>query len=186
MRRRMVFVTVVACVAVLYAAALRAQSFRSAPLAGTLTSLLDYASTYAFAASDPDEDGRFVAASYIPGGQLLVVSARHPSVDAIVQRIANGQYRDVYLDLQATPIRTGKFFVQDARANGLLHRTGGAVDIVYENGIRTIAFNGDPMAQGLTDAEYDAWFDTADRRYAHMLRALIDAFQAHNGPSDAG
>jgi hypothetical protein len=190
MRRRVVCVTVVAHVAVLEAvvphAVLHAQSFRSARLAWTLTSLLDYHAVYTFAAPDPDEPGRFVAASYIPGGQLLVLSARHPSVDAIVQRIANGRYRDVYLDLQATPTRTGKFFVQDARANGLLHRTEGAVDIVYENGAGTIAFNGDPEAQGLTAAEYDARFDRADQRYAHMLRVLIDSFQAHKRPPDAG
>ena len=186
MRCRVVFVTVVACLVVLSAAALKAQSFKSAPLARTFSSLLDYERVDAFAARDPDEAGGFVAVSYIPRGYFLVVRARHPSVDAIVQRIANGQYRDVYLDLQATPTRTGKFFVQDAQANGLLHRTEGAVDIVYEDGVRTIAFNGDPKAQGLTDAEYDARFDMADRRYAHMLRVLMEAFEAHKQSPHAG
>ena len=186
MRCRMLLVTAGACSAVLYAADLRAQSSTSAPLAATLTSLLDKAATSAFAASDPKAAGRFVAASYIPAGQLLVVSAHHPSVDAIAQRIADGQYRDVYLDLQATPTPMGKFFVQDTRANGLLHPTVGAVDIVYQDGVRTIAFNDDPLPQGLTDAEYDAQFGIADDRYTHMLRVLIDALQAHRRASDTG
>jgi hypothetical protein len=89
--------------------------------------------------------------------------------------------RDVYLDLQATPTPMGKFFVQDTRANGLLHPTVGAVDIVYQDGVRTIAFNDDPLPQGLTDAESHAQFRIADDRYTHMLRVLIDALQAHRG-----
>jgi hypothetical protein len=50
--------------------------------------------------------------------------------------------------------------------------------------MRTTAFNGDPDAQHLSDAEYDERFAAADARYAGMLRVLINAFQAQNPSSE--
>jgi hypothetical protein len=93
-----------------------------------------------------------VAALYIRGGQLLVISARHPSVEGLAYRIAKREYRDVYMDLHGTPAPEGKFFVQDARADGILSavKDSGAVDIVHEDGVRQTMFNGDTAAQRLT------------------------------------
>jgi len=117
---------------------------------------------------------------YIPGAELLVVGAVHPSTDAVARRILDGAYCDVYLDVQATPTRAGKLFVQPARADGLLHAVAGsgAVDIVYEDGSRTAAFNGDPAGQHLSPAEYDARFEAADHRYAHALTVLEAALES--------
>src|SRR5919106_6298736 len=77
----------------------------SAAAARILVHLLQHRQREAVAVADPTADGAFVAALYIPGGQLLVVRARHPSAEAIRYRIDKGQYRDVYLDLQGTPDR---------------------------------------------------------------------------------
>jgi hypothetical protein len=63
---------------------------------------------------------RFIAALYFTGFQLLVVTARHPSVDGVTHRIQMGQYREVYLNLQGTPTREGKLFIQDSGADGIL------------------------------------------------------------------
>lgn len=177
---RKVTVVFVAAVLLLFTTAGHAQSFASAPLAKAFADRLENASLDAFAAADPDERGRFVAALYIRGGSLLVVSARQPSVDAVERRIHDGAFRDVYLDLQGTPTPEGKFFVQDAMGDGLLHAVPGssAVDVVYEDGTRTTAFNGDPKAQHLSAAEYDARFEEADRRYAHALNVLTQALAA--------
>jgi len=154
-----------------------AQAFASADAARGLVSLLDRYRLDAIATVDPEEPGTFVAALYIPGGQLLVVHARHPSVDGIRQRLAARQYREVYLDLQGTPTREGKVFVQDARADGILSAVPGSgdVDVLYEDGQRQTLFNGDVITQHLTAAEYDAKLATADARYARMLTLLTSA-----------
>jgi hypothetical protein len=154
-----------------------AQAFASADAVHGLVSLLDRVGLDAIATVDPQQPGTFVAALYIPGGQLLVVHARHPSVDGIRQRLAARQYRDVYLDLQGTPTREGKFFVQDARADGILSALPGSgdVDVLYEGGRRQIFFNGDINAQHLTSAEYDAKLAAADARYARLLTLLTAA-----------
>ena len=156
---------------------LGARAFASADAAYGLVSLLDRLGLDAIATVDPEQPGTFVAALYIPGGQLLVVHARHPSVDGIRQRLAARQYREVYLDLQGTPTREGKFFVQDARADGILSALPGSgdVDVLYEDGQRQILFNGDMNGQGLTAAEYDAKLAAADARYARLLTLLTAA-----------
>ena len=164
---------------------LPARSFLSADAARDLVWALDRSGLNAIATADPEELGRFVAALYIPGGQLLVVSAHHPSVDGITHRLAMRQYREVYLDLQGTPTPQNKFFVQDARADGILSAVPGSgdVDVLYEDGVRQTLFNGDIEAQHLTSAEYEARLAAADARYARLLQLLTSA--VHQG-AEAG
>lgn len=155
----------------------QAQAFASVNAARTLTWTLQQQSLDAIAAADPAAPGTFVAALYIPGGMLLVVSARHPSTEAVAHRIAMRQYREVYLDLQATPTVQDKFFVQDAGADGILSALPGSgdVDVVYEDGVRRTLFNGDSRAQRLTPSEYDAKLAAADVHYSRLLTLLTAA-----------
>lgn len=67
----------------------------SADAARGLVSALEGSGLNAIATADP-ESGGFVAALYVPGSQLLVVSANHPSVDGIAYRLAMREYREVY------------------------------------------------------------------------------------------
>jgi hypothetical protein len=89
------------------------------------------------------------------------------------------QYKDAYLDLQATPTPEGKFFVQDSRGDGILSALpdSGDVDVLYEDGVRGTRFNGDFDGQGLTRAAYDAKLAAADAEYARLLRLLTAALQ---------
>jgi hypothetical protein len=166
------------------------RAFASADAAAALVQLLDGAGLNAIAAEDPAEPGTFAAALYIPGSQLLVVSARHPSVDGIRHRLATKQFREVYLDLQASPTPDGKFFVHDSGADGILSaRPGsGEVDILYEDGTRQTLFNGDVRGQQLTDAQYDARLAAADEHYARVLKLLASAIQRQSsyGPLRRG
>ena len=159
------------------AAEILAQRFASTDAARDLVYALERMGLNAIAAADPAEPGTFVAALYIPRSQLLVVSARHPSVEGVAHRIANHQYRDVYLDLQGSPTPQGKFFVQDSSADGILSALPGSgdVDVLYEDGVRQTLFNGDTKGQNLTRAEYEAKLTTADARYARLLRLLAAA-----------
>jgi hypothetical protein len=151
----------------------RAEAFASADAARDLVSLLDQFRLDAIAAVDPAEPGAFVAALYIPG---VIVDARQPSVEGVMQHLAMHQYREVYLDLQWTPTPSNKFFVQDAGADGILTARPGSgdVDILYEDGVRQTLFNGDFKTQNLTPSEYDAKL-AADARYARLLTLLTCA-----------
>ena len=127
----------------------------------------------AIATVDPAESGAFVAALHIKGGQLLVVRAIHPSADALAARLAARQFRDVYIDLQATPTTKGKLFVMDSGADGL---PGDAdqpanVDVVYDDGTRQTMFNG-ARAQKLSGDEYRKQLRDADVKYTRLLQVL--------------
>ena len=155
---------------------MRADAFASFEAARELVSVLDELRLDAIATVDPTEPGAFVAALYFPRRQLWVVRASHPSVEELEERITLHRYRDVYSLLQATPRRDGKFFVQDAAADGILSASpGGAVDVLYEDGGRQTLFNGDLKGQGLTAAAYDEKLATTDEKYARLLALLTSA-----------
>jgi hypothetical protein len=168
-----------ACVAVLCwgAPSANADEFASAAAARQLVAALNAFEPEAIATSDPEHPDTFVAALHIPGSQLLVVRQRHPATEALRQRIALSQFRDVYLDLQASPAATGKFFVQDSGADGILdaRRGSGGVDVLYEDGVRQTLFNGDYEGQHLTRATYEERLSSADAEYARLLTLLAAA-----------
>jgi hypothetical protein len=140
------------------------------PLKASLTQLkLD-----AVAAPDPDRPGQYIAAFYVPGSQLLVVSAPYAVPAVIEKKIAAREYMDVYIDLQSVGDHTGHFFVVDMQADGL--KRAAKLDEAFdstsiENG-SPVSFDGRWEAQKLTEAEYDARFAQDDERYARMLDVL--------------
>jgi hypothetical protein len=156
----------------------------SADAARQLAALLDSSRLTAIAATDPSQPDTYVATLYIPGSQLLVVQAHHPSAAGIAHRLDNRQYRETYLDLQATPTPQGKFFVHDAGADGIAAEpASGGVDVLYEDGVRQTLFNGEAREQNLTRPEYDAKAATADARYARLLTLLLSALKESDQPT---
>jgi len=152
----------------------------SSALAHSLSEVLTTKKLDAIAARDPAEAGRFVGALIVPGSQLLVVSAVHPSAAALDQRISMRNFRDVYLDLQGTPTPAGKYFVQDSGADGIQDNAPSGVDVVYEDGARQIIFS--RKLSPLHGDAYEAALVAADKRYAQMLTILIDAARAASAP----
>ena len=148
--------------------------WQSAAPAAALKARLEQLKLDAVAARDPDEPGRYVAALYIPGIQLLVVSAPYPAPAAIDKKISDAQYLDVYMDLQGARDRSAHFFVEDVLANGLRPPTDPdlACDTTTANGAVPVVFNGKWIAQQLTQEEYEARFKRDDERYARMLKVL--------------
>ena len=146
-----------------------------------LLSALEDARLEAIATLDPSEPGAFVAALHIKGGQLLVVRAHHPSADALAARLAARQFRDVYIDLQATPATKGKLFVMDSGADGLPDDTDQPdhVDVIYEDGTRQTMFNG-ARAQKLSEDAYRKQLQEADAKYTRLLNVLSAALAAHS------
>ena len=168
-RQSVVAVLVVAFVAVSTAHA-QAQDTMSAALAAELAEIMSAAQLDAVAAKDTEGDDRFVAALAFPG-QLLVVSARYEVPIYVREKISNGQYRDVYIDLNSASIADTKILITDAGADGLAG-SGGAVDM-YDTGARVLRFDGDPGGQQLSQDDYDQAFSDAETQYSRMLKVLI-------------
>ena len=103
-----------------------------------------------------------------------------------MERMALGEYGEVYVLLQGR--RAGKFFVQDAAADGILSAFpgSGAVDVLYEDGGRQTLFNGDSKGQRLTTAEYDGKLATTDAEYARLLMLLTAAAHQLRQPIASG
>ena len=147
-----------------------AQESESAPLAAQLAELMSGADLDAVAGKDSTDEDRFVAALSFPG-QLLVVSARYEVPVYVEAKIADGQFRDVYIDLNAASIPGTKVLITDAGANGLL-ADDDSVDM-FDAGAGILRFDGDWGAQGMREADYREVFSAADEQYARMLRVLI-------------
>ena len=144
-----------------------AQDSTSAALAAQLAELMTNAELDALAGTDSTGEDRFVAALVFPG-QLLVVSARYEVPIYVEDKIAKGEYREVYIDLNAASIGGTKVLVTDAGANGL-H----AADDMFDGGSGIVRFDGDWGAQGMQEAEYMKAFSEAEQQYTRMLKALI-------------
>ena len=160
------------------------QESKSAQAAKELIQALDAAKLENIATADPSEPGAFVAALYIPGTQLLVVSAKYSAPALLTDRIAAKDYMSVYVDLQSASVRGTKVFVQDAGADGLRTKPDGdqAAD-TFEQSDKTISFDGDAKKAKMTDADYTKAYADADERYAKMLSALVAQVKAKRAGS---
>lgn len=169
---RVAFVLLAAVLALSLSAPASAQESKSAPLAKQLAAALDAAKLDSIAAKDPEGTDVFSAALYFPGLQLLVVSGKYSVPQLLVTRLANKEYRDVYLDLNGAA--TAKVFIEDPGADGLRAKreNNQAFDQAEMAGKRTM-FDGDWKAQKLSEADYAKAFAAADERYAQILASLL-------------
>jgi hypothetical protein len=149
-----------------------AQDSKSAPLARQLAAALDAAKMDSIAAKDPEAPDAFDAALYFPGMQLLVVSGKYSVPELLTTRLANKEYRDVYLDLNGAA--TAKTFIEDPGADGLKPKreNNQPFDQAEMAGKRTM-FDGDWKAQKLSEQDYMKAFSAADDRYTQILTALL-------------
>ena len=147
-----------------------AQPSESAPLAAQLSELMTSGQLEAMAGKDTVDDDRYVAALAFPG-QLLVVSARYEVPIYIEEKLANGQFREVYLDLNQASIAGTKVLITDVGANGLLADDAGVdmVDVDGGSGVLRLDGGGPQMSGD----EYRSAVADADQQYARMLSALI-------------
>ncbi len=101
------------------------QETKSPSAAKQLTTALDAAKLDAIAAADPSEPGAFVAALYIQGSQLLVVSAKYAAPPLMLAKLKTKEYRDIYMDLSAASVAGSKLFIIDGDCNGLAAKPEG-------------------------------------------------------------
>ena len=140
---------VVAVMVLMVGSVAAAQESASTPLAEQLAAALDDADLESIAVKDDQGDDRYVAALFFPG-RLLVVSARMEAPVYVDEKIALGNFREVYIDLNTASIADTKLLITDGGADGL--RDGDPVDSVIG-----------PVIP----------FSEADASYAHMLQVLL-------------
>ncbi len=163
--------TAVLAAGILAPGPVRGDDLKSPAATHALLQRLDAVRADAIAVRDPEHPDRFIAALRVPG-QLLVVSATHPSIDLVAARLERGEHRNIYMDLQGTPAQDSKFFVQDLNADGLgFEGRGEAFDIIYD-GHTSLACNGRWKDAELDEREYRKRIAEADARYARMLTVL--------------
>jgi hypothetical protein len=164
---------VVACL-LAFAVAARAQEPKSAALAKQLVLALEAAKLDSVAAKDPANPDTYIGALYIPGAQLLTISAKYTAPMLLDARIGKKEYRDVYIDLNSAGTPGTKVFIEDLGIDGLRARRDDnlAFDSFEASGKRT-SFNNDWRGQQLSEQDYMKAFSTADERYSQMLNALL-------------
>jgi hypothetical protein len=156
------------------------QASKSAAAAKELAQSLTAAKLDAIAAPDPSDPGAFVAALYIPGSQLLVVSARYAAPPLLLAKMKAKDYRDIYIDLSAAAVAGSKVFIIDMNCDGLASKPDNdAAPDSWEAGTQQVSFDGDWKKAKMSEADYDKAYAQADDRYAKMLALL--AAQAKSG-----
>lgn len=168
--RRLLAVAVVATVAAPLGAA--AQESKSAPLAKQLVQLLESSKLDSIAAADPTND-TFVAALYIPGTQLLVVSGKFSTPLGAQERIKQKQYRDLYMDLQGAALPGSRVFASDVSCDGLMFKGNGdgAADS-WDFANKSLTFDGHKKAK-MSEDDYTKAYSDADEQYARILSLLL-------------
>ncbi len=167
----------VAAIVGLVAPGAAAQDSKSAPLVKQLIEKLDAAKLDLIAAKDPNGTGTYVSALYVPGSQLLVVSASYAQPALMDTRLEQKDYAEVYMDLNTAAEPGTRVSIEDTLADGLkavrAANIGG--DSFELKGARVV-FDNDWKKQRMTEDAYRQAFQDADSRYAHMLTALLKIF----------
>jgi hypothetical protein len=146
---------------------------RSSDLAKQLASRLSERRLDAFAVRDPSEPDRFVAALFFADAQLLVISARYASPPVMDTKLAQRQYRDVYLDLQGSSVPNSSWFLQDMDADGLCRERDQAADVLYDGKPAPTIFDGDWKKHGLSAEAYQQQLSLTDDQYSRLLQTLL-------------
>jgi hypothetical protein len=159
-----------------------AEGSKSAPLAKQLTQLLDAAKLETIAAADP-ASGSFVAALYIPGTQLLVVSGKFQSPDIGTYRLEKKEYRELYMDLMGGAVPGSRRIASDVNCDGFSFKPQrDAPADTWEADDTTHAFEGAKKAK-LSDELYAKAYEHADTEYARFLELLLAQAKPKGGGS---
>jgi hypothetical protein len=149
------------------------QQGKSSAAAKQLTQALDAAKLDAIAAPDPSDPSSFVAALYIQGSQLLIVSAKYAAPPLIAAKMKTKDYRDIYMDLSAASVAGSKVFIIDHNCDGLASKPeGDAAADSWEAGTQQLTFDGEWRKAKLTEDAYGKAFADADERYTRLLTLL--------------
>ena len=152
-----------------------AQDLKSGDLARQLVQLLDSKKLDSVALADTQNPGTYVAALYVPGAQLLVVSAKYSQPSLLADLIAHKDFKGVYVELTSASIPSSKLLVMDSYGNGLLPKPSGdqPADSVDRGGTES-RFDGGWKKAKISEADYMKTFGECDAAYVHLLQMLVN------------
>jgi hypothetical protein len=152
----------------------------SSTAAKELVGLLEARKLEAFAVRDDANAGHFIAALYIPGVQLMVVSAAYKQPSHIEYRLYHKEYMTAYQDLRSGILADDRVVIEDAMGDGLVpippKNAGGDS---FTAGGSSRVFDGDfadPRRRNqkkISQEEYFKLYGEADGRYAKLLETLL-------------
>ena len=121
-------------------------------------------------------EDHFAAVLFIPGVQMLVVSARYAAPPLLNEKISARQYRDVYLDLASASIPDSKLFIEDMQANGLRPDRDGEspFDVVTKGTAAAFSCDGDHKKKKISEDEYRRTYADFEGAYTKILTALLE------------
>jgi hypothetical protein len=152
------------------------ESSKSAAVAQALVKHLEGAKQQYIAVRDPNEANRYVAAMFFPGLQLLVISAQYSAPALMNEKLYQGKFQDVYVDLHSASVRGSRIMIEDLLADGLARAKGrNRPPDSFESDGKRVVFDFDWRKQKLSEDEYFKALDRADEQYSRMLGLLLAA-----------
>ena len=150
------------------------ESRKTQVLAKQLTTLMTTQKLDAIAARTGDD--HFAAILFIPGVQMLVVSARYTAPALLNEKIVSRQYRDVYLDLASASVPDSKLFIEDMQGDGLRPDRDGEApfDVVTKGTAPAFNCDGDHKKKKISEDEYLRSYADFEGAYEKILLALIE------------
>jgi hypothetical protein len=147
----------------------------SASAVGELASLLNRGHLDSVAARVPGTEDTFVAALYVPGQQLILVSGRYAAPTLLREKILSKRYRDAYQDLYGGSDPASRWVVEDLRADGLrfVRSRDEPSDVYTCGGSEPMFFDGEWKRRKLSESAYKAAFQQADASYVRMIGVLV-------------
>jgi hypothetical protein len=150
-----------------------AQDSKSIALAKELTTLLQQRKLDSVAARHPAGPDQFAAALYFPG-QLIVVTARSSAPSLVNEKLARGEFRDVYIDLNSASIPNSLIMISDGGADGLrASREANQAFDIHDAGGKRVLFDGNWREDRMSEKDYMALFAQAEEAYVTALTALV-------------
>jgi hypothetical protein len=166
-----------AALAVLPASPVRgeaAKASKSSTSAAALSKQLTQAKLQYIATKDPADPGRFLAAMLMPGGSMMLVSAKYASPALLNEKVLLGKFEDAYRDLNSASEIASRIIFEDLKADGFsLTKPKDLLRDSFETGGKRVVFDFDWRKQKLTQAEYFTALETADAQYSRALDLLL-------------
>lgn len=123
----------------------------------------------------------FAAALYIPGSELLALSAKYSAPAFLNEKILGRKYKDAYADLSTTQSSESKMLIEDVKADGIRAQPGKneAPDIVTRGATAPFPFDGKWKERKIAEEVYAKTFQDAEASYRRILEVLIAELKKH-------
>lgn len=158
----------------LMAAPALAQESKSAAGAKELGQLLAAKKLDSIAVRDPNAADTFIAALAFPT-QIIVVSAKYAAPPLLNEKLARGEYRDVYIELNSASVPESRMIVTDLGVDGLKFKKTKKDDPfdMRDAAGKPFAFDGNWREDKMSEADYMKVFNETDEHYTRMVSALL-------------